>query len=415
MDFDDTPQEAAFRARARAWLEGHATPRDPDGSGPDPLREREDEGAIRRAKAWQLRKFEAGWACLTWPREYGGQDKGRMEQVIWGQEEGRFETPPNIYAIGHGMLGPTLIAHGTPEQKARTVREMARGQVIWCQLFSEPDAGSDLAGLRTSAVRDGSGWVLNGQKIWSTGAQYSDFGMMVTRTDPEAAKHAGLTYFIVDMHAPGIEVRPIRQINGTSGFNEVFFSDVHVPDGNRLGAVGDGWRVALTTLMNERVAIGAGPGNGRVRELFRLAREARLDGRPALENHAVRQKLADFYIRTKGLQYTGYRTLSAVSRGATPGPEGSIGKAVGAPLGQEMASFAMELQGAMGAIVDPELAPQEALWQEAYLGAPGLRIAGGTDEILRNIIAERVLGLPPEIRVDKDRPFREIPAGRSQR
>jgi alkylation response protein AidB-like acyl-CoA dehydrogenase len=190
---------------------------------------------------------------------------------------------------------------------------------------------------------------------------------------------------------------------------------VHVPDGNRLGAVGDGWRVALTTLMNERVAIGAGPGNGRVRELFRLAREARLDGRPALENHAVRQKLADFYIRTKGLQYTGYRTLSAVSRGATPGPEGSIGKAVGAPLGQEMASFAMELQGAMGAIVDPELAPQEALWQEAYLGAPGLRIAGGTDEILRNIIAERVLGLPPEIRVDKDRPFREIPAGRSQR
>ena len=338
-----------------------------------------------------------------------------MEQVIWRQEEARFETPPDVYAIGHGMLGPTLMAHGTAEQKARTLREMARGQVVWCQLFSEPDAGSDLAGLRTSAVRDGDGWVLNGQKIWSTLARFSDFGMIVTRTDPEAPKHAGLTYFFLDMHAPGIEVRPIRQINGASGFNEVFFSDVRVPDANRLGAVGDGWRVALTTLMNERVAIGAGPGGARMRELFRLARQARLGGRPAIEDRAVRQRLADFYIRSKGLQYTGYRTLSALSRGATPGPEGSIGKAVGAPLGQEIASFAMELQGAMGAIVDPELAPQEALWQEAYLGAPGLRIAGGTDEILRNIIAERVLGLPAEIRVDKDRPFRDVPAGRGAR
>jgi alkylation response protein AidB-like acyl-CoA dehydrogenase len=313
------------------------------------------------------------------------------------------------------MLAPTLMAHGTQAQKDRYIREMARGQVVWCQLFSEPDAGSDLAGLRTSAVRRGDEWVLNGQKIWSTGAHYCDFGMIVTRSDPDAAKHAGLTYFIVDMHAAGIEVRPIRQINGASGFNEVFFNDVRVPDENRVGGVGDGWRVALTTLMNERVAIGAGGGSGLVRELFRLARDSRSGGRPAIENQAVRQKLADFYIRAKGLQYTGYRTLSAISRGATPGPEGSIGKAVGAPLGQQMASFAMELQGAMGALLDPAVTAQEALWQEAYLGAPGLRIAGGTDEILRNIIAERVLGLPPEIRVDKDRPFREIPVGRATR
>jgi alkylation response protein AidB-like acyl-CoA dehydrogenase len=412
MDFDDTREEAAFRARARAWLESNAKPRDPDGEATDPLREREDEDAIRAAKAWQARKFDAGWACLTWPKEYGGQDRGRMEQVIWNQEEGRFATPANIYAIGHGMLGPTIMAHGTPEQKKRFVPEMARGQVVWCQLFSEPDAGSDLAGLRTTAVRKGDEWVLRGQKIWSTLAHFSDFGMIVTRTDSDAAKHAGLTYFVVDMHAPGIEVRPIRQINGASGFNEVFLNDVRVPDANRLGGVGDGWRVALTTLMNERVAIGAGTGSGRVRDLFRLARTARVGGRSAIENDAVRQRLADFYIRAKGLQYTGYRTLSAISRGSTPGPEGSIGKAVGAPLGQEMASFALELQGAMGAIADADLAPQEALWQEAYLAAPGLRIAGGTDEILRNIIAERVLGLPPEIRVDKDRPFREIPAGR---
>jgi alkylation response protein AidB-like acyl-CoA dehydrogenase len=415
MDFDDTKQEAAFRVRARAWLERNAKPRDPDAVGAGPLRERDDGSAISAAKAWQTKKFDEGWACLTWPKEYGGQELGRMEQVIWSQEEARFETPANIYAIGHGMLAPTLMSHGSQAQKDRYLREMGRGQVVWCQLFSEPDAGSDLAGLRTSALRDGDAWVIRGQKIWSTGAQYCDYGMIVTRSDPDAAKHAGLTYFIVDMHDPGIEVRPIRQINGASGFNEVFLNDVRVSDECRLGGVGDGWRVALTTLMNERVAIGAGGGSGLVRELFRLAREARSGGRPAIENSAVRQKLADFYIRAKGLQYTGYRTLSAVSRGATPGPEGSIGKAVGAPLGQEMASFAMELQGAMGALVDPELAPQEARGQEAYLAAPGLRIAGGTDEILRNIIAERVLGLPPEIRVDKDRPFREIPVGRGTR
>jgi acyl-CoA dehydrogenase len=410
MDFEDTPQESAFRKKARAWLEKNAQPRGPD-DATDELSEREDADAIARAKAWQARKFDEGWACLTWPKEYGGQGLSRVENVVWNQEEARFKTPPNIYGIGHGMLGPTIMAHGTPEQKDRYVREMARGQVIWCQLFSEPAAGSDLAGLRTSAVRDGDGWVLNGQKIWSTGAHYSDWGMIVTRSDPDAAKHAGLTYFIVDMHAKGIEVRPIKQINGGSGFNEVFFNDVRVPDANRLGAAGDGWRVALTTLMNERVAIGAGGGAGRFRELFTLARQARRNGRPAIEDAGVRQKLADFYIRAKGLQYTGYRTLTALSQGQTPGPEGSIGKAVGAPLSQQMAAFALELQGAMGAVHEESVAPQEGLWQDAYLGSPGIRIAGGTDEILRNIIAERVLRLPPEIRVDKDRPFREIPSG----
>jgi alkylation response protein AidB-like acyl-CoA dehydrogenase len=410
MDFDDTPQEAAFRKEARAWLDKNAQPRGPDDSV-DELSEREDSDAIARAKAWQARKFDEGWACLTWPKEYGGQGLSRVENVVWNQEEARFKTPPNIYGIGHGMLGPTLMAHGTPEQKDRYVREMARGQVVWCQLFSEPAAGSDLAGLRTSAVRDGGDWILNGQKIWSTGAHYSDFGMIVTRSDPDAAKHAGLTYFIVDMHAPGIEIRPIRQINGGSGFNEVFFNDVRVPDANRLGAVGDGWRVALTTLMNERVAIGAGGGAGRFRELLTLARQARRNGRPAIEDAAVRQKLADFYVRAKGLQYTGYRTLTALSQGQTPGPEGSIGKAVGAPLSQQMAAFALELQGAMGAVHEEGVVPQEGLWQDAYLGSPGIRIAGGTDEILKNIIAERVLRLPPEIRVDKDRPFRDIPSG----
>lgn len=411
MDFDDTPQEAAFRKKARAWLEQNAEVRKPDEPGTDELSEREDKGAIDAAKAWQAKKFDQGWAVLTWPKEYGGQALSRVESVVWSQEESKFKTPLNIYGIGHGMLGPTIMAHGTTEQKAKYLRDMARGQVVWCQLFSEPAAGSDLAGLRTSAVRDGDDWVLNGQKIWSTGAQYCDWGMIVTRSDPNAPKHAGLTYFIVDMKSKGIEIRPIKQINGGSGFNEVFFKDTRVPESNRLGAVGDGWRVALTTLMNERVAIGGGAGSGRFRDLLAVARKARRNGRSAIEDSAVRQRLADFYIKSKGLQYTGMRTLSALSQGQTPGPEGSIGKAVGAPLGQQMAAFALELMGSIGALHDEATVPGEGMWQDAYLGSPGLRIAGGTDEILKNIIAERVLRLPPEVRVDKDRPFRDIPSG----
>jgi acyl-CoA dehydrogenase len=411
MDFDDTPEEAAYRAKARAWLEANAELRDPSETPADVLGEREDAASIQAAKDWQARKADAGWACITWPKEYGGRDATSIEAVIWRQEEARFKTPPDIYAIGHGMLGPTLMAHGTEEQKKKFLPAMLRGNEVWCQMFSEPGAGSDLAGLRSTATRDGDDWILNGQKIWSTGAHFCDWGMAVVRTDPDAVKHAGLTYFIIDMHAPGIEVRPIRQINGASGFNEVFFTDVRVPDSYRLGAVGNGWAVALTTLMNERVAIGAGAGAGRFRDLFRLAQQARRAGRPAIQDPAVRQRLADFYIRSKGLQYTGYRTRSALSQGKTPGPEGSIGKAVGAPLSQEMASFAVELQGAMGAVMDPSLSPQEGLWQHAFLGIPGIRIAGGTDEILKNIIAERVLRLPPEPRVDKDMPFRDIPTG----
>jgi len=411
MDFNDTPQEAEFRAKARAWLEKNAEPIDPDETGPDMLGEREDPETIARAKAWQAKKYDEGWAVLTWPKEYGGQGLGRMENVIWNQEEAKFKTPPNIYTIGHGMLGPTIMTHGTDEQKKKYIPDMARGQEVWCQLFSEPAAGSDLAGLRSTAVRDGDGWVLNGQKIWSTGAHYSKWGMIVVRTDPNVVKHAGLTYFIVDMESSGIEIRPIKQINGGSGFNEVFFTDVRIPAENQLGGEGDGWRVALTTLMNERVAIGAGAGAGRFKDLLRLARQSRRNGKPAIEDSAVRQKLASIYIRSKGLQYTGMRTLSALSQGATPGPEGSIGKAVGGPLSQEIASFAIELQGAAGGLLDEDASPMEGLWQNAYLSAPGIRIAGGTDEILKNIIAERVLRMPPEIRVDKEIPFRDVPTG----
>ncbi|HVP28272.1 MAG TPA: acyl-CoA dehydrogenase [Myxococcota bacterium] len=410
MDFNDTPEEAAFRKKAHDWLAANAQPLGPH-ELPAMMGERETPDVIAECKRWQAKKADAGWACITWPKEYGGQGATTMQGVIWRQEEAKFKVPPPVYTIGHGMLGPTIMFHGTPEQKKKYIPDMLRGGEIWCQLFSEPAAGSDLAGLRTSAVKDGNDWILNGQKIWSTGAHFSDWGMIVTRTDPNAAKHAGLTYFIVDMRSPGIEVRPIKQINGASGFNEVFFTNVRVPDSNRLGAVGDGWRVALTTLMNERVAIGAGGGAGRFKDLFSVAKASRRNGKPAIQDSAVRQKIADFYIKSKGLQYTGYRTLSALSQGKTPGPEGSIGKAVGAPMAQQMASFAVELQGAAGTLLDSKIVPQDALWQESYLGTPGIRIAGGTDEILKNIIAERVLRLPPEIRVDKDKAFRDIPSG----
>jgi alkylation response protein AidB-like acyl-CoA dehydrogenase len=412
MDFNDTAEEAGFRKEVRAWLDANAERLGPGERAPGLAEGRSSPGGVQRAQAWQAKKADAGWACITWPKEYGGRGATAIQSVIWNQEEARYKTPANIFGIGQGMLGPTIMAHGSDEQKQRYLRPMLRGEEIWCQLFSEPSAGSDLAGLRTSAVRTGDDWTINGQKIWTTGAQYCKWGMIVTRTDPSAEKHRGITYFIVDMQAPGIEIRPIKQINGVSGFNEVFFSDVRVPDRQRVGAVNDGWRGALTTLMNERHSIGGGGAGGPdFSDLVELARQTRVDGRPALEDQAVRQRLARFYIRLKGLQYTSYRTQTALSRGATPGPESSIGKLVGAPLRQEMSSFAVDLQGPAGALLDKDVAPEEGAWQQAYLSSPGLRLAGGTDEILRNIIAERVLRLPPEIRVDKDLPFKDVPTG----
>jgi acyl-CoA dehydrogenase len=411
MDFNDTPEEATFRAECRTWLEAHAEPLGAAEADTAVLEERSDPGTINRAKAWQAKKADGGWACMTWPKEYGGRGATPIQSVIWGQEERRFRTPPNIFAIGQGMLGPTIMAHGTDAQKKRYLRPMLRGEEIWSQLFSEPAAGSDLAGLQTRAVRDGEDWVVNGQKIWTTGAQYSKWGMVLTRTDPGAVKHAGITYFIVDMESPGIEIRPIKQINGGRSFNEVFFSDVRVPHDNVVGKVDDGWRGAITTLMNERASIGSGSGGVGVKDLLRLARTTDWEGRPALDDPSVRERIADFYVKTKGLEYTGYRTLTALSRGQTPGPESSIGKLVGAPLRQEMASFAMDLEGILGSLYGGEDAPDAAAWQRSWLAAPGLRLAGGTDEILRNIVAERVLGLPGEIRVDKELAFQDIPKG----
>jgi alkylation response protein AidB-like acyl-CoA dehydrogenase len=406
MDFRDAPQEATFRAECRRFLEANAEPK-AGAFETWSARHGETEG-LRRAKEFQQRKAEAGLAAITWPKEYGGRGEPPIMQVIYNQEEAAFFVPRGYFEIGLGMCIPTMMAYATEAQKQRYVGRAIAGEEIWCQLFSEPAAGSDLAGLRTRSARDGDAWIINGQKIWTSGAHFADFGILVTRSDPRAPKHKGLTFFFLDMKSPGIEVRRIKQISGASNFNEVYFTDVRIPDTQRLGAVGHGWGVAITTLMNERLAVGdvRGPDFD---EIFQLARTIELEDGPAMENAAVRERLADWYCRQQGLRWTKFRTMTALSRGQTPGPEASIGKIVSAGKLQEIASFALDLMDMGGAVMDPALAPARAAFQEALLYAPGARIAGGTDEILKNILAERVLGLPADVRVDKDVAFEELP------
>jgi len=408
MNFDDTAEEATFRAEVRSWL---ATNGEPKRGGFEtwPGRYGEADG-LRRAKDWQRRKDLGGFAAITWPKEYGGRGATAMQQVIYNQEEAGYFVPRGYFEIGLGMCMPTLMAYGTEEQKHRYIPPALTGEEIWCQLFSEPAAGSDLAGLRTRALRDGDHWVINGQKIWTSGAHVADWGILVARSDPTAPKHKGLTFFFLDMRSPGIEVRRIKQISGSSHFNEVYFTDVRVPDGQRLGAVGHGWTVSITTLMNERLAVGDTRGPD-FDEIFALARAIELEEGPAIKNAAVRERLADWYVRTQGLKYTRFRTMTALSRGETPGAEASIGKVVSATKLQEIASFALDLMDMGGVVMDPDLAPMRAAFQDALLYSPGARIAVGTDEILRNIIAERVLGLPQDIRVDKDVAFDQLPTG----
>ena len=401
MDFNDTPEERRFREEASAWLAGNAPTDDAFGA----------LSPLEQAKVWQKRKYDAGWACIGWAPEFGGRGASAIEEVIWRQEESQHDLPANFFLIGQGMIGPTLMAWASDEDKARFLPPLASGEDVWCQLFSEPAGGSDLAALRTRAERDGGDWVINGQKIWTSGAHYSDYGVIVVRTDPTVPKHKGLSYFYVDMKAPGVEIKPIKQLTGDSDFNEVYFTDVKVSDSQRLGEVGQGWQVSLTTLMNERAAIGGSFGQMDVSLAMSVAAEVEIHGRPALEDAAVRARIADWYVQEAGLKYTGYRSLTALSRGALPGPENSIGKLVGAPKMQAMSSYLMDLLDASGAIADEVLGAKAGIIQRAYMGAPGLRIAGGTDEIMANIIAERVLGLPQEPRLDKGIPFNEVPTG----
>lgn len=412
MNFDDTPQEAAFRKEVRSWIDANA-PKHLEAElkrasfGSNGL---SSVDPVQAAKAWQKTKADAGWACLHWPKEYGGGARTPIERVIWGQEEGVYGTLSGMFIIGQGMCGPTVMAWANEEWKEKLLPPLASGEEIWCQLFSEPASGSDLAGLRTRAVQadDGSGdWIVNGQKIWTSGAHISDWGLLITRTDPNVAKHKGLTMFFLRMDTPGVKVVPIKQANGASGFNEVYFTDVRIPDSQRLGPVGEGWKVSLTTLMNERLSIGSGMSTG-FPELFKFCMEAEIDGEPAVADPAVRSRLAQFAVKQSGLKYTGMRAISALSKGETPGPENSIGKLVAGSALQELAMFALDLQGEAGAIWDED-SPQNGRFQAMLMRSPATRIEGGSDEILRNIIGERVLGLPGDIRVDKDVPFKDIP------
>jgi alkylation response protein AidB-like acyl-CoA dehydrogenase len=410
MNFDDTPQEAAFRTEAKAWIEANA-PREFEAELSKASLGRiklQKHDIVEVAKAWQKKKSEAGYVCLHWPREYGGRGATAVERVIWQQEEGVYFKLTSPFQIGEGMCGPTLMAYGGEADKRRYLPKIATGEEIWCQLFSEPSGGSDVAGLRTRAERDGDHWIINGQKIWTSGAHYADYGILITRTDPTVPKHKGLTMFYIDMKSPGVEVRPIKQANGMQEFNEVFFTNLRIPDSQRLGAVGDGWNVSLTTLMNERMSIGARLATG-FTELFEFCCNLMTEDGLAIDDRATRSKLANWAVKNSGLKYTSYRAISALSKGERPGPENSIGKLVAGSMLQDIAMYAMDLQGASGMLADPQVTEAAGRFQAMLMSSPSVRIAGGTDEILRNIIAERVLGLPGDIRVDKDVPFNKIP------
>jgi alkylation response protein AidB-like acyl-CoA dehydrogenase len=409
VDFEDTPAEAAFRAEARSWLAAQAAPK-AEGSPAtrfahlaDPHADADAEH-VRRCKQWQRTLYDGGWAGITWPKEYGGRGGSAIQAAIFNQEQSHFEVAVGLFAVATGMVGPTLISHGTDAQKSWALDSMLRGDEVWCQLFSEPGAGSDLAGLSTRAVRDGDEWVVNGQKVWTSGAHHSDWGILLARTDPDAPKHRGITYFLVDMRTPGIDVRPLRQINGVAHFNEVFLTDVRIPASNVVGEVNGGWGVALTTLTSERTLIGGGVGL-RFDDLRHLAvRAGRTDGA------AARQSLAGAYTRFELLRYLGLRVQTAISQGRTPGPESSVLKLAYSRHVAANGDLVLALEGAAGMLFAGD-ANDGGFWQQLFLGQWSSRLGGGTDEVQRNIIGERVLGLPGEPRLDKDTPFRRLATG----
>ena len=399
MDFEDTPEEAAWRSTVRAVIEEHRAE----------LGERSGRRGLddKVARERQALLYDGGLVGVTWPTEAGGQGGTPMQQAIVDQEMARAGVPGLINLIGIGMCGPTVIYHGSDDQKARYLRRLLRADDLWCQLFSEPASGSDLAALRTKAVRteDGS-WRISGQKVWTTLAHLADYGILLTRTDPDVAKHRGLTMFVVDMKAPGVTVRPLRQMSGGSDFNEVFFDDVVVPDSERLGDVGDGWRVALTTLMSERLSLGGGGtdiGASAATVVGHVA--AHLDDLPEGRQALARQQLGRSYVGALANRYTGYRLLSKLSKGELPGPEASAGKLSGTQVARDLADLAVRVLGDDAVYAD---GPDGVSgWQELQAGLPGMAIAGGTNEVLRNIIGERVLGLPAEPRADKGITFKE--------
>jgi acyl-CoA dehydrogenase len=396
-----------FEQEAVAFLEARV-PRKGDrrtvwGEGSDRVglfeeKTREQEMAeVAAAQAWRRQVFDAGFGWVTGPPEFGGRGLAADFERRWQAVQSHYDVPPGtVFGIGLGMVAPTILAHGTPTAKERYLRSLYRGDIVGCQLFSEPGAGSDLASLQTRAERDGDEWVINGQKVWTSGAQYSDIGEIICRTDPNVAKHKGLTGFLVDMRAPGVEVRPLRQMTGGASFNEVFFTDVVVADDQRLGDVNGGWGVALTTLMNERAAIGGGAAGGAsfgMGQLMSLLRHLGRDDDPRL-----RQQLANLWINVHVARFTNLRAMEKLAAGQIPGPELTIAKLALTNNLQLISEFVTSALG-LRLIADTGEWGTYA-WAELVLGVPGFRVAGGTDEVLRNIIGERVLGLPKEPRAD---------------
>lgn len=409
MDFQDSPEEVTFRQECRAWLEANA-PRKQDsseafGKGLSPHQ------LLQASREWQGRKAAAGFGAITWPVAFGGRGGTPMQEVIYRQEEARFNLPPNYFAVSLGMVIPSLFVHASETVRARHVGPALHGKELWCQLLSEPGAGSDLGMVRTRAERcaDGrDGWILNGQKVWTTLAQFAEFGMVLARTDPGVPKFEGLTSFFIDMKAPGVEVRPIRQANGESEFNEVFFNDVFIPDSQRVGPVKGGWKVTLTALMNERLSIGGVIPPELWRTTARMMQDARFNGAPALADGRMRERLADLYLNAHGLWLLQCRGLTALGKGKEPGPELSVSKIVGGRTLQDFAYLAMDLQGTRGVLAAEEAGDSWHLVERLWFGAAGMRIAGGTDEIVKNNVGERVLGLPPEPRLDKGIAFNQL-------
>jgi len=403
MNFDDEPKQAEFRSEIRAWLKGNATPKG-QGNLPADLLDRYDA-----AKDWYQKKASAGYACLDWPKQYGGAGLTPVHKVIWSQEMAAYEEPDEYFMIGIGNCGPAIMNFSSEEDRLNLLPKMASAEHVWCQLFSEPSAGSDVAGLRTSAKQTENGdWCINGQKVWTSLAQFSDYGVVLCRTDPTVSKYKGLTMFIIDMQQAGVEVKPIRQIDGGAHFNEVFFNDAVIPDRFRLGAVNGGWEAALLVLMNERMAISAGLPTG-FADFLEFVKTTEIAGEKLSQHPLVRAKLAEWHAQDAGVTAAHYRQVTAVAQGGIPGAQGAIGKLVAGRLNQEIADFTMQLLGNSGAIWDAELSPQGGHFQHAFMYATGIRIAGGTDEIMKNILAEQVLGLPQEPRADKGLSFQDIP------
>ncbi len=383
MDLRDTPDEAAFRAELRDWL---AT------AVPDELRGYAfgvHTGDLEALRAWSRSLHDAGYAGLTWPTEYGGVGAPLAHQAIFLEESARAEAPPHIGVIGLGMAGPTIIAFGSEEQKARYLAPILSAEEIWCQGFSEPDAGSDLAGVRASARLEGDRFVVDGQKVWSSFAHVADHCILLARSEPASERHEGLTYLIVDMHAPGVEVRPLRQLTGDAEFNEIFLTEVEVPVANVLGEIGGGWQVAMTTLLHERGTLGialVAQLDLALRKLVALARDR---GASPVQRDAIARE----WIELEALRLTAYRSLSTIARTGVPGPEGSILKLQWSEANQRVTSLALDLLGADAALRAAN-APYGGWWQQQQLRSRGNTIEAGTSEILRSIVAERVLGLP---------------------